>query len=193
MKAAVAAEEEAPHPTYLDFGDILVQKAMAAAEAVGMAPERRSMMVSPEAGITEEKKKMMLANHTVAKKCAYVCAGDNLPSPKKAHDAKALADGCGKPGLKVNADFPFESCCHQHDVCYGSCNKHKNQCDLEFIGCMNNTCNTIAPNNECRHAAVDLFDDTVTLAQDSACESYLGSQKKACDCTSRTKVTKDDL
>lgn len=166
----------------------MIQKALSHAEAAGMPSERRSQMLSKEAGISDEKRRMMAVNHTVAKKCAFICPGDNDPVPKNAHNASAYADGCGKPGLKVNIDFPFESCCHQHDVCYSSCTKHKNSCDFEFINCMNSTCNMVAPNDECRHAAVNLFDDTVTLAQESACTSYLGAQKQACSCRPRSKV-----
>merc|ERR1719409_1407471 len=105
----------------------------------------------------------MTQNHTAAQGCTYKCLdASHSPHPIGNHDAKKFADGCGAPGLKVNADFPFKSCCDSHDVCYSTCNHHKNQCDLDFIHCMNSTCNTIAPNDECRHAAVTLFDDTVT-------------------------------
>jgi len=191
LKMQEAHEEQNAPATFLDFGDILIQKAMAHAEAAGVDSDRRTLMVSQEKGITEEKRKLMMANHSVAQTCEYTCPGDNEAMPKDLHNATAFADGCGAPGLKVNVDFPFEKCCHSHDICYSSCKKHKNYCDLQFINCMNTTCNTIAPNDQCRHTAVVLFDDTVTLSTD-ACTSYLGAQEQACDCKPRA-LQKSDL
>jgi len=174
--------QEAAHPTFLDFGDILVQKALAAAEAAGIGEGQRRTMLSPAAGISEEKRAMMLANHTVAQTCVFTCSEPSkIPVVKATHDAKIFANGCGAPGLKVNADFPFEDCCHQHDICYSTCNKHKNQCDFEMISCLNTTCSIVAPNDECRHTAVTLYDDIQLQSQ--PCKDYLGAQQKACDCT----------
>jgi len=171
--------EPPPPPPYLSFAEILIQKALSAAEAAGHPEQQRRKM--SEHIVHPEKQKLMAANHTVAQTCAYSCKNAASPFPKPNHNATIYADGCGDPGLKVNIDFPFESCCHKHDVCYSSCNKHKNQCDFDFIQCMNTTCSIVAPNEECRQTAVTLYDDTYT--QGAACDSYLAAQEKACDCT----------
>lgn len=177
---AVAGEKA----TWLDFGDIMLQKALSAAEAAGMSAEHREHMMSDERGITEGKRRLMRANHTKHETCEYKCtAAGTVAVADALHNASAHSDMCGAPGLKVNEDFPFDKCCHQHDVCYSTCNTNKNQCDLDFIFCMNSTCNYIAPNDECRHAAVELFDDTIGLS-DGACTMYVGAQSKACTCVS---------
>jgi len=168
--------------TYLDFGDILLQKALGAAEAAGLPASHREHLTSPARGISETKRRLMMANHTAHETCSFECAASGTVAVSdELHNATALSDGCGAPGLRVNEDFPFHKCCHSHDVCYGTCNTNKNRCDLDFIFCMNSTCNYIAPNDECRNAAVNLFDDTVALSQE-ACTDYVTSQSRACTC-----------
>jgi len=168
--------------TYLDFGDILLQKALGAAEAAGLPASHREHLTSPARGISETKRRLMMENHTAHETCSFECAASGtVPVSDELHNATALSDGCGAPGLRVNEDFPFHKCCHSHDVCYGTCNTNKNRCDLDFIFCMNSTCNYIAPNDECRNAAVNLFDDTVALSQE-ACTDYVTSQSRSCTC-----------
>lgn len=49
------------------------------------------------------------------------------------------ADGCGSLGLKIDKDYlpaiEMEKCCNDHDICYDTCNKDKELCDLGKIEC----------------------------------------------------------
>lgn len=56
------------------------------------------------------------------------------------------ADGCGSLGLGIsNEYFPateMASCCDDHDICYDTCNKDKELCDLDFKRCLYNYCDS---------------------------------------------------
>lgn len=54
------------------------------------------------------------------------------------------ADGCGSLGLGIATEYlpvsEMNSCCDQHDICYDTCNKDKELCDIEFKRCLYNYC-----------------------------------------------------
>lgn len=56
------------------------------------------------------------------------------------------ADGCGSLGMKINTEYlpatEMASCCNEHDICYDTCNKDKELCDLDFKRCLYNYCDT---------------------------------------------------
>lgn len=67
-----------------------------------------------------------------------------VPKPNRNHVASA--DGCGALGVKISTDFlPFaamEKCCNAHDICYDTCNKDKEACDVEFKRCLYKHCDS---------------------------------------------------
>lgn len=56
------------------------------------------------------------------------------------------ADGCGSLGMKINTDYlpaaEMANCCDEHDICYDTCNKDKELCDLDFKRCLYKYCDT---------------------------------------------------
>lgn len=56
------------------------------------------------------------------------------------------ADGCGSLGMKINTEYlpaiEMENCCNAHDICYDTCNKDKELCDIEFKRCLYNYCDS---------------------------------------------------
>ncbi len=58
-----------------------------------------------------------------------------------------MPNGCGTYEMQ----FDFESlnlngitqCCNNHDICYGTCNSPKIECDLKFKKCLKNICSEI--------------------------------------------------
>jgi len=43
-------------------------------------------------------------------------------------------------GLEKYIGTNFESCCNQHDQCYGMCGQPKKDCEEKFLKCMNDKC-----------------------------------------------------
>ena len=64
--------------------------------------------------------------------------------PRVANGITPVPNGCG---AKAKGDFVpelwFNSCCQQHDVCYGVCNSDKVVCDAQFYECMKQTCSEV--------------------------------------------------
>lgn len=83
----------------------------------------------------------------------------------------------------------MENCCNEHDICYDTCNKDKEMCDLDFKRCLYAYCDThekTAVGNivvkGCKAASKMLFTGTLTLG----CKSYLDSQARTCYCPNDT-------
>lgn len=79
----------------------------------------------------------------------------------------------------------MENCCNAHDICYDTCNRDKEMCDLDFKRCLYAYCDSHEKSavgnlvvKGCKAAAKMLFTGTVTLG----CKSYLDSQERACFC-----------
>lgn len=101
------------------------------------------------------------------------------------------ADGCGSLGLKIDTEYlpavEMENCCNAHDICYDTCNKDKELCDLDFKRCLYNYCESHEKTatvgslvtKSCKAAAKLLSTGTLTLG----CKSYLDSQERACYCS----------
>lgn len=88
----------------------------------------------------------------------------------------------------------MEKCCDAHDICYATCNKDKELCDLDFKRCLYNYCETHDKTTVgslvakgCKAAAKMLFTGTLTLG----CRSYLDSQERACYCPAHTSQGND--
>lgn len=118
----------------------------------------------------------------------YVSIADVTPQRHKFYTPSA--DGCGSLGLKIDTEYlpaiQMENCCNAHDICYDTCNKDKELCDLDFKRCLYNYCETHEKTTTvgslvakgCKTAAKLLFTGTITLG----CKSYLDSQGRACYC-----------
>jgi len=81
------------------------------------------------------------------------------------------------------------TCCDDHDICYDTCNKDKELCDLDFKRCLYSYCDKYEKSTKvggeimvkgCKAAAKMLFTGSVTLG----CKPYLNAQSKACYCPS---------
>lgn len=110
-------------------------------------------------------------------------------APKPNRNYKPSANGCGSLGYNINTEYlpavEMENCCNAHDICYDTCNKDKELCDLDFKRCLYNYCETHEKSTVgsivakgCKAAAKMLSTGTVTLG----CKSYLDSQERACYC-----------
>lgn len=110
-------------------------------------------------------------------------------SPQRNKFYTPSADGCGSMGMRIDTEYlpavQMETCCNAHDICYDTCNKDKEVCDLDFKRCLYAYCDTherSAVGNlvvkGCKAAAKMLFTGTITLG----CKSYLDSQGRACYC-----------
>lgn len=89
----------------------------------------------------------------------------------------------------------MENCCNAHDVCYDTCNKDKELCDIEFKRCLYNYCDTHEKSTigsvvakGCKAAAKMLFTGTITLG----CRSYLDAQERACYCAPPSSSSRSD-
>lgn len=100
------------------------------------------------------------------------------------------ADGCGSLGIGIATEYlpvtEMDNCCDEHDICYDTCNKDKELCDIEFKRCLYNYCDQYEKTavggdivvTGCKGAAKMLFTTTLTLG----CRSFLDAQAKACYC-----------
>ncbi|ERL84648.1 group XIIA secretory phospholipase A2 [Dendroctonus ponderosae] len=124
----------------------------------------------------------------VEEDCVFKCPTGVLPRPNRNHAPSA--NGCGSYGLKINSDYlpskGMQKCCDTHDICYDTCNKDKEVCDVDFKRCLYKLCdeysNTLGGQSSvikaCKGAAKILFTGTLTLG----CKSYIEAQKQACYC-----------
>lgn len=82
----------------------------------------------------------------------------------------------------------MHKCCDKHDKCYDTCNTEKAECDNDFQSCMAEYCTTLKPRRlerDCGNAAGLMFTGTAVFG----CDSYLESQKQACDCSHIPKTS----
>ena len=79
----------------------------------------------------------------VEENCVFKCPTEGVtPKPNRNHVPKA--DGCGALGLKIDNTYlpigEMSKCCNEHDICYDTCNSHKDVCDIEFKHCLYRYC-----------------------------------------------------
>ncbi|XP_044759420.1 group XIIA secretory phospholipase A2 isoform X2 [Coccinella septempunctata] len=122
----------------------------------------------------------------VEEDCIFKCP-NATPKPNRHHQPQA--NGCGSLGLSIPAEYlpisEMTKCCNTHDICYSTCNKQKELCDLEFKRCLYRYCDGythtiggISTEKACKGAAKMLYTGTLTFG----CKPYLDSQKEACYC-----------
>jgi secretory phospholipase A2 len=120
--------------------------------------------------------------NTVEEECIYKCPNGALPVPNRNH--KPSANGCGPIGFKLDSNtFPLSEmvpCCDIHDMCYDTCNRDKDICDLEFKRCLYNVCDgKVQPlSTACKATAKILHTGTTALG----CKLFLDAQSNACFC-----------
>ncbi|KAL3274343.1 hypothetical protein HHI36_015741 [Cryptolaemus montrouzieri] len=123
----------------------------------------------------------------VEENCVFKCPNNVIPKPNRNHVPKA--NGCGSLGLSIPSEFlpvtEMTKCCDQHDICYDTCNKEKELCDIEFKRCLYKYCEGYTHSiggmstvSACKGAAKMLFTGTLTFG----CKAYLDAQKEACFC-----------
>lgn len=67
-------------------------------------------------------------------------------SPQKNKFHIPSANGCGSLGLGIPTEYlpakEMSTCCDDHDICYDTCNRDKELCDLDFKRCLYNYCDS---------------------------------------------------
>ncbi|KAL9652064.1 hypothetical protein ABK040_000405 [Willaertia magna] len=127
------------------------------------------------------------------KKCVVkTCRAGLFTKPRV--NFKPKTNGCGPASLGIvskaigKLSGSFTPCCNVHDVCYGTCNKDKEQCDFEFRECMFKVCKRkFGKKNKrrtfkerlCRIKAKTYFE---AVFGKIGCGVYKDSQKEACVC-----------
>uniref|UniRef100_A0A1I8GVP9 Group XIIA secretory phospholipase A2 n=1 Tax=Macrostomum lignano TaxID=282301 RepID=A0A1I8GVP9_9PLAT len=126
-----------------------------------------------------------------AEQCRFRCP-DGAPSrPRPAY--KPTFNGCGSREFHVDTSAlpAVTECCNRHDICYGTCNAAKSDCESEFKACLSQACDSMRSRGQlpdakdydnCKSIA-GLFYETV---QGFGCEFYLDAQATACQCAGET-------
>ncbi|EHH26118.1 group XIIA secretory phospholipase A2 [Macaca nemestrina] len=119
--------------------------------------------------------------------CQYKCSDGSKPFPRYGYKPSP-PNGCGSPlfGVHLNIGIPsLTKCCNQHDRCYETCGKSKNDCDEEFQYCLSKICRDVQKTlgltqhvQACETTVELLFDSVIHLG----CKPYLDSQRAACRC-----------
>lgn len=125
--------------------------------------------------------------------CQYKCSDGSKPVPCYGYKPTP-PNGCCSPlfGVHLNIGIPsLTKCCNQHDRCYETCGKSKNDCDEEFQYCLSKICRDVqktlglAQNVQACETTVELlFDSVIHLG----CKPYLDSQRAACWCRYEEKT-----
>jgi len=117
-----------------------------------------------------------------------------IPKKIARKENKVSVDGCGSMLHDYDFHFDFDKikltgfndCCNKHDVCYGTCNEQKNECDSTFKECLFDRCDELGRKNLaiksyvaiCKEAAQAMFISVVKLG----CPAYGKAQKHECVC-----------
>jgi hypothetical protein len=102
----------------------------------------------------------------------------------------AVPNGCGPSGGALTPIIPnrfgsadFTQCCNTHDICYGTCNDVKSDCDNSFLACLQGSCRSAYSSKPVRLRAclsvANIYFRAVSSRGENAYES---AQKEACDC-----------
>ncbi|XP_042214154.1 group XIIA secretory phospholipase A2-like [Homarus americanus] len=123
---------------------------------------------------------------TVEEDCVYKCPGKKIPVRNPNHTPKA--NGCGSLGVFFEKEdlsrAEMVDCCNDHDICYDTCGRDKEDCDKIFKRCLYNTCKItqnemdILTNKKCKGGAKLLYTATVALG----CTPFKEAQHSACRC-----------
>ncbi|XKL63233.1 hypothetical protein PGB90_005597 [Kerria lacca] len=132
----------------------------------------------------------------IEEECVYKCSNGKKPQSNPFYEPKA--NGCGVPGLNIPKYIPInklEKCCNDHDICYGTCNKSKDKCDVKFRECLYKICSPLKKfvseeiTKGCKVVAKSLYTAVITMG----CKYYLEAQKDACICNVNYYNNRDEL
>uniref|UniRef100_A0AAA9TSQ4 Group XIIA secretory phospholipase A2 n=2 Tax=Bos TaxID=9903 RepID=A0AAA9TSQ4_BOVIN len=125
--------------------------------------------------------------------CQYKCSDGSKPFPRYGYKPSP-PNGCGSPlfGVHLNIGIPsLTKCCNQHDRCYETCGKSKNDCDEAFQSCLSKICRDVQKTlglaqhvQACETTVELLFDSVIHLG----CKPYLDSQRAACEEQNMTEI-----
>lgn len=128
----------------------------------------------------------------VDEECMHRCEDGSKPKKNKYY--KATSNGCGVPGLTLSKEQlgslkEMTKCCDEHDICYGTCNERKVNCDHDFKTCLFKVCSAVEGKGtdprtkNCKSTAQLLYTAAMTLG----CKFYQIAQKEACYCAPHTR------
>merc|ERR1712098_319516 len=110
----------------------------------------------------------------------FTCS--NGATPAEDPNYTADSNGCGPSAFPIaGPSFGFESCCEEHDICYGSCGTSRTQCDNDFYSCMYCICQdegNFLDREFCEELACSYYE----LVDEFGCFSFNGGQEDACIC-----------
>ncbi|XP_069486984.1 group XIIA secretory phospholipase A2 [Ambystoma mexicanum] len=125
--------------------------------------------------------------------CQLKCNDGSKPFPRYGYKP-APPNGCGSEVFGVHFDVGIPSmtkCCNQHDRCYDTCGKKKNECDEEFQTCLSKICRDVQRTlgisqsvQACESTVELLFSTVIHLG----CKPYLESQRLSCMCRYEEKI-----
>jgi len=133
--------------------------------------------------------------HSVEEECKFSCPDGSTPKKNKYY--RPVPNGCGVPGIEISEYVSvkdMKQCCDQHDICYGTCNKDKEECDLFFKKCLYKICDRLKDKipdvalTGCKSTAKVLFSGTMMFG----CKFYKTAQEEACYCPPSQKIPAAD-
>ena len=100
------------------------------------------------------------------------------------------ANGCGPDGWDWFVpdswkQANFTKACSRHDICYGTCNSDRNDCDYEFLANLKKACRRAYGSKEERdlyHRCRDRTYNYYTAVSDGGQAAYEAAQEEACEC-----------
>ncbi|XP_016312490.1 group XIIA secretory phospholipase A2-like isoform X1 [Sinocyclocheilus anshuiensis] len=123
-------------------------------------------------------------------RCIFKCNDGKLgytPVPRPKYKSPP-PNGCGSPlfGFQLDIGIPsMTRCCNEHDLCYDTCGREKNDCDEQFQVCLESICSNLQMTlglsqsvQACESAVTLLFDTVMHVG----CKPYLDSQRSSCIC-----------
>ncbi|XP_026070707.1 group XIIA secretory phospholipase A2 [Carassius auratus] len=120
-------------------------------------------------------------------RCIFKCNEGYTQVPRPEYKLPP-PNGCGSPlfGFQVNIGIPsMNRCCNEHDLCYDTCGREKNDCDEQFQVCLESICSDLQMTLGLSHS-VQACESAVTLLFDTVmhlgCKPYLDSQRSSCIC-----------
>lgn len=109
-----------------------------------------------------------------------------------------FSNGCGSldvyfddsPDSWLRLEPGFSRCCHEHDLCYDTCNEDKDLCDLKFKKCLYAVCRMLQEEPTPQPRRTQLDQQTCKAKAKLAymavmavgCQLYRDAQKQACTC-----------
>lgn len=124
--------------------------------------------------------------------CVYQCPPGFAAVAKRGYHPKA--NGCGTESHVFTAELAqylpaVDQCCKEHDVCYGTCNKVKMECDQRFRKCLKDVCSLSKQFEKLVGSNVDLQGKCVvgvnalfTLVTAAGCPAFQNAQGQGCNC-----------